>query len=102
MKNTRIQEICFDDEITQICDDIDKSGICHSTEVVGNIQFIKHNKKIYLLEVNPRMSGGIYLDSLAGVNFPYLMVKKILGEEIKIPKVKSCKVVNIERGVRVE
>lgn len=102
LKNTRIQEICFDDEITQICDDIDKSGICHSTEVVGNIQFIKHNKKIYLLEVNPRMSGGIYLDSLAGVNFPYLMVKKILGEEIKIPKVKSCKVVNVERGVRVE
>lgn len=101
-KNTRIQEISFDEQIKQLCEDIDKSGICHSVEVIGNIQFMKHNDRYYLLEVNPRMSGGIYLGALAGVNLPYLLIKKILGMDFKIPKVKECKVVNIERGVKVE
>lgn len=101
-KKNRIQEIAFNEVTNELCKDIKESGIPDVLETVGNVQFMEHDGKYYLLEVNPRMSGGIYLDSLAGVNFPYLMVKKILGEEIKIPKVKSCKVVNIERGVRVE
>ena len=98
----RIQEIVLDEEVKTICEDIDKAGIPYSVEVIGNIQFMKHKGKYYLLEINPRMSGGIYLDALAGVNFPYLMIKKILGEEIKIPRVKKCKVVNVERGVKVQ
>ena len=71
-------------------------------EVVGNVQFIKHNGKYYLLEVNCRMSGGIHLDALAGINFPYLLIKKILEEEFELPEVKECKVANVERGVLVQ
>ena len=100
-RKNRIQEIVFDDEIKEICNDIEKSGLPDVMEVVGNIQFMKHNEKYYLLEINCRMSGGIHLDNLAGVNFPYLLIKKILEEEFELPEVKECKVCNVERGVIV-
>ena len=48
------------------------------------------------------MSGGIHLDALAGINFPYLLIKKILEEEFELPEVKECKVANVERGVLVQ
>lgn len=101
-KENRIQEIVFNDITRELCKNVEKAGIPEVVEVVGNIQFMEHNGEYYLLEVNPRMSGGIYLDSLAGVNFPYLLVKKILGEEICIPKIEECRVVNVERGIRVK
>ena len=101
-KTNRIQEIIFNEITTKLCEDIKESGISDVIEVVGNAQFMEHNGEYYLLEINPRMSGGIYLDALAGVNFPYLMIKKILEEEIVIPEVKECKVANVERGVKVQ
>ena len=101
-RKNRIQEIVFDDGIKEICNDIEKSGLPDVMEVVGNVQFMKHNGKYYLLEVNCRMSGGVHLDSLAGVNFPYLLIKKILEEEFELPEVKECKVCNVERGVKVQ
>lgn len=41
-----------------------------------------------LLEINPRMSGGIWISCFSGVNFPYLALKLLLeGDEgIKIPE----------------
>lgn len=50
-----------------------------------NIQ-VKYNKGIpKLLEINPRMSGGLYITGLTGVNMPYLAVKALLGEPVEPP-----------------
>jgi biotin carboxylase len=49
---------------------------------VYNIQ-VKYNKGVpKLLEINPRMSGGLYITCLSGVNIPYLAVKAVLGQPI--------------------
>lgn len=47
-----------------------------------NIQ-MKYNRGVpKLLEINPRMSGGLHVSCLSGVNFPYLAVKLILGMDV--------------------
>jgi biotin carboxylase len=49
---------------------------------IFNIQ-VKYNKGVpKLLEINPRMSGGMHFSCLSGINFPYLAIKILLGEEI--------------------
>lgn len=47
-----------------------------------NIQVKYSGETPKLLEINPRMSGGLHLSCLSGVNFPYLAVKSALGGEI--------------------
>lgn len=39
-----------------------------------------------LLEINPRMSGGLYITCLSGVNMPYLAVRSIMGKPIAAPE----------------
>ncbi|RKP48832.1 carbamoyl-phosphate synthase large subunit [Cohnella endophytica] len=52
---------------------------------VYNIQ-VKYNKGVpKLLEINPRMSGGLYITCLSGVNMPYLAVQEILGKRTDTP-----------------
>ena len=36
-----------------------------------------------LLEINPRMSGGLHASCLSGVNFPYLAVKLAMGGQVE-------------------
>lgn len=51
-----------------------------------NIQ-VKYNQGVpKLLEINPRMSGGLHVTCLSGINFPYLAVKSILGEHVDSQK----------------
>lgn len=70
-------------ELTQIaCNVAEKCRI----PFVYNIQ-VKMNKGIpKLLEINPRMSGGLYITCLTGVNMPYLAVKTIMGQPFEQPK----------------
>jgi biotin carboxylase len=49
---------------------------------IFNIQVKYNNGVAKLLEVNPRMSGGMHFSCLSGINFPYLAIKVLLGEEI--------------------
>ncbi|MNW41089.1 carbamoyl phosphate synthase-like protein [compost metagenome] len=49
-----------------------------------NIQFIYQGDTPKLLEINPRMSGGMYTSCLSGVNFPYLALKLLLGRDVPI------------------
>lgn len=47
-----------------------------------NIQMKYRKETPKLLEINPRMSGGLHVSCLSGVNFPYLAVKLALGYEV--------------------
>jgi biotin carboxylase len=50
---------------------------------VFNIQ-VKYSKGVpKLLEINPRMSGGMHVSCLSGINLPYLAIKILLGEKIE-------------------
>jgi biotin carboxylase len=37
-----------------------------------------------LLEINPRMSGGMHFSCLSGINFPYVAIKILLGEKVDL------------------
>lgn len=50
---------------------------------VFNIQMKYNNGIPKLLEVNPRMSGGMHISCLSGINLPYLAIKILLGETIQ-------------------
>ncbi|MCX7748336.1 MAG: ATP-grasp domain-containing protein [Clostridia bacterium] len=53
---------------------------------VYNIQ-VKYNQGVpKLLEINPRMSGGLHISCLSGLNFPYLAVKLLLEGAVEVPK----------------
>jgi biotin carboxylase len=50
---------------------------------IFNIQ-VKYNNGIpKLLEINPRMSGGMHISCLSGINFPFLALKILLGEKVE-------------------
>lgn len=58
----------------------------------GNVNFdfkydVSGNAR--LIEINPRLSATITAYAPAGVNFPYLRVKQLLGEQISVPQVRA-------------
>jgi len=80
-------------KLTSICKDIFK--ILNFNYNV-NLQFKISEEKIpKLVEINPRIAGGISLSAAAGINLPYLAVKQALGE-----KPSSNKVINNTRLIR--
>ena len=65
--------------------------ICYSKKVIekycldGNLNFdFKYdcNGRAQIMEINPRLSATIIAYAPAGINFPYLRVKQLLGEEL--------------------
>ena len=77
---TRIERICYDDEILQTCEDFYRHmPLDHPC----NIQFKYLDGIAYLLEVNTRMSGGVQMSCMAsGVNIPAIAVGQMLGREM--------------------
>jgi carbamoylphosphate synthase large subunit len=75
----RSETIKFDPEIVEICKAfLDKFEL----RCPCNVQFKYEGGVPYLLEVNPRMSGGIQLGYAAtGVNIPNIAVNRLLGIE---------------------
>jgi biotin carboxylase len=51
-----------------------------------NIQFIYQGDTPKFLEINPRTSGGLYISCLSGINFPYMAIKLLLGQETIVTK----------------
>lgn len=74
-------------EVLDIC-----RKLTESLGLDGNIGFdVKEdeNGKPYVMECNPRITAGIPMFKAAGINLPYLCVKKILGEELPILSIKE-------------
>lgn len=49
-----------------------------------NLQLIYQGDTPKALEINPRMSGGLHMSCLTGINFPYLAVKMALGYPVEV------------------
>lgn len=72
--------------------------ICKDLCIDGHANFdfkYNANNEIRLIEINPRLSATIVAYAAAGVNLPYLGIKRILGETLP-----SCDVVNGTRMIR--
>lgn len=98
----RVSEIRFDSSIMDITQRIsDKFAL----EMPYNVQYRFYDGKPYLLEINPRMSGGIQLSCIgSGINLPALALKKLLNQpyEWSYPEFQSRKVAHIETPVIIE
>lgn len=73
------------DELKEICKRIFKIFDFHSNI---HLQFrLSKNGKPKLIEINPRIGGGIGLAFAAGLNLPFLAVKQELGEKLPRSKI---------------
>ena len=69
-----------------------------------NIQFKFEEGKAYLLEINPRMSGGLQLSCEAtGLNIPNIALNAVIGthKSWEYPQISQQKVVHIETPIRL-
>lgn len=81
-----IGEAIYHREIINYCKKIVKML---KLDGVFGMQFRLDNKgNIKLLEVNPRFHGALIFTIAVGAHLPYLAIKLLLGEKIKIPKIK--------------
>lgn len=77
--NHRYAEIRFDKEIVATCQSI---MALLQIDVPINIQLRSDGTRYYLLEINPRMSGGLQLSCLAtGINVPDIALNRLIGIE---------------------
>ncbi|MBQ7528450.1 ATP-grasp domain-containing protein, partial [bacterium] len=100
LKSTkRYSLVSFKPEILQICQPLlDKIAL----KIPVNIQLKYEGSRPYLLEINPRMSGGLQLACKAsGINLPSIAVKQLIGQEEKwqYPEFKDYKTANIETPI---
>lgn len=98
----RVSRVDFDKNIMRITESISEK---FALEMPYNVQYRFYDGKPYLLEINPRMSGGIQLScNGSGINLPALALKKLLNQscEWKYPDFQSRKVAHIETPVIIE
>lgn len=96
----RYSIIRYDAEIIRFCTDLmEQLGLV----MPCNIQFRTGKEGTYLLEINPRMSGGIQLSCLAsGINLPGVAVHQLLGEQLpwRMPEnLQPMKAANLETPI---
>lgn len=95
----RYSEVIFKKEIMNECSQmIDNLKL----KMPLNIQFMMNEGKVYLLEINSRMSGGLQLSCKAsGINLPSIAINQLLGIERKweYPDFISQKVAHIETPI---
>jgi carbamoyl-phosphate synthase large subunit len=66
------------------------------------IQFIKYKKKFFLLEINPRISGGINASIFSGLNLPFYLAKDYFNLKIKYKfKFKAVKMIKYFEEIRI-
>ncbi len=98
----RVSRVDFDKSIMQITEKISEKFVL---EMPYNVQYRFYDGRPYLLEINPRMSGGIQLSCMgSGINLPALALKKLLNQpcDWSYPEFQSRKVAHIEMPVIIE
>lgn len=95
----RYSEVIFSQEVMKLCGEMmDLLGM----RMPMNLQFKKEQGKLYLLEINPRMSGGLQLSCKAsGIDLPSIAINQLLGIEKAwaYPEYERQKVVHIETPI---
>lgn len=96
----RYSEIRFDEDVLALS--------ARLMDAVGanlpvNIQFRMHEGKMYLLEINPRMSGGVQLSCEAtGINLPAIALNQVLGHDTPWQQPEGAnRVAHVEKPVRL-
>ncbi|WP_040209339.1 ATP-grasp domain-containing protein [Neobacillus jeddahensis] len=75
----RVRELVESVELIQLAHRFHQA---YKLPYVFNIQ-VKYSKGVpKLLEINPRMSGGMHVSCLSGINLPYTAIKVLLGEQV--------------------
>ena len=100
--NHRYSVIHFESHIMDISNEILQTL---NMGVPINIQFKFHNNKPFLLEINPRMSGGLQLSCLgSNINIPDIAINQLIGtnRDWRYPDYDSCRVANIESPICLE
>jgi biotin carboxylase len=77
----RVRELVEQAELIKLAQDFHQE---FKIPFVFNIQVKCNNDGVpKLLEINPRMSGGMHISCLSGINIPYQAIKILLGEEVE-------------------
>jgi len=95
----RYSEVRFDETVMQLCRRLMDAM---EARMPVNIQFRMHEGRIWLLEINPRMSGGLQLSCAAsGINLPAAALNQLLGHEPQwaYPSFDVRKVAHVETPV---
>ena len=95
----RVSKVSFNTEIIRITKTIEKQ---FQFEMPFNVQYRILDEKPMLLEINPRMSGGVQLSCKAtGINIPRLALHKLLGQKLEwnYPSVSDIKVAHVETPI---
>lgn len=98
----RVSEIKFDKQIMNLTESISEK---FALEMPYNVQYRFYDNKPFLLEINPRMSGGIQLSCMgSGINLPSVALKKLLNMPYnwEYPEFDSRKTAHIETPVIIE
>lgn len=99
--NKRYSEVIFDPSMLELCGKIMDTL---QMQTPMNIQLKYHKDKLYLLEINPRMSGGLQLSCKAAkINLPAIALNEFLGNQVdwSYPQIKAQKVAHIETPILV-
>ena len=98
---SRFYESRFDGEIMKRTEEIAKY---FDFEMPFNVQYRMYNGEAVVLEINPRMSGGLQISCAASeINLPVLALRKLLGKSVKwaYPEFKSRGCIQIESPAAV-
>lgn len=93
-------KITLDEEIQKICLDVAKQLNIKGSSCMQ----LKRDKKgkPKLIDVNPRMGGATIMTTLAGVNFPELLIKLCNNEKFSVPRPKEITITRYWEELVVE
>ncbi len=98
---SRFYEIRFDEEIMKRTEKLAKY---FDFEMPFNVQYRMYKGEPVILEINPRMSGGLQISCAASeINLPVLALRKLLGKSVNwaYPEFKSRGCIQIESPAAV-